>query len=75
MKLNETFIICAKTKTSNFSRSNSNLSILTPTFSRDGFYNSYFQNPSVKGMSKRYLYPVLTHLLFLTTSKLLAAAD
>ena len=27
-------------------RSNSNFTILTPTFSRDGFYNSCFQNPS-----------------------------
>ena len=35
----------AKTKNSNFSRSNSNFSILTPTFSRDGFYESCFQNP------------------------------
>ena len=27
-----------------FSRSNSNFSILTQTFSKDGFYNSRFQN-------------------------------
>ena len=42
----KTFHISAKTKNSNFSRSNSNFSILTPTFSRDGFYESCFQNPS-----------------------------
>ena len=44
--VNKTFHISAKTKNSNFSRSNSNFSILTPTFSRDGFYESTFQNPS-----------------------------
>ena len=44
--VNKTFHISAKTKNSNFSRSNSNFSILTPTFSRDGFYESCFQNPS-----------------------------
>ena len=43
--VNKTFHISAKTKNSNFSRSNSNFSILTPTFSRDGFYESCFQNP------------------------------
>ena len=31
---------------SKFSRSNSYFSILTPTFLRDGFLNSCFQNPS-----------------------------
>ena len=31
---------------SKVSRSNSYFSILTPTFLRDGFLNSYFQNPS-----------------------------
>ena len=44
--VNKTFHISAKTKNSNFSRSNSNFSILTPTFSLDGFYDSCFQNPS-----------------------------
>ena len=44
--VNKTFHISTKTKNSNFSRSNSNISILTPTFSRDGFYESCFQNPS-----------------------------
>ena len=39
-------LISAKTKNSNFSRSNSNFSILTPTFSRDGNYESCFKNPS-----------------------------
>ena len=38
--------VCGGYKNSNFSRSNSNFSILTPTFSRDGFYLSCFQNPS-----------------------------
>ena len=33
-------------KNSKFSRSNSYFLILTPTFLRDGFLNSYFQNPS-----------------------------
>ena len=45
-KQHKAFPISAKTKNSNFSWSNSNFSILTPTFSRDGFYESYFQNPS-----------------------------
>ena len=31
---------------SKFSRSNSYFSILTPTFLRDGFLNSCFQNPN-----------------------------
>ena len=44
--VNKTFHISAKAKNSNLSRSNSNFSILTPTFSRDGFYESCFQNPS-----------------------------
>ena len=51
--VNKTFHISAKTKNSNFSRSNSNFSILTPTFSRDGFYESCFQNPSEN--SVRYI--------------------
>ena len=34
------------TENSKFSRSNSYFSILTPTFLRDGFLNSCFQNPS-----------------------------
>ena len=44
--VNKTFHIWAETKNSNFSRSNSNFSILTQTFSRDGFYESCFQKPS-----------------------------
>ena len=44
--LNKTFHISAKIINSNLSRSNLNFSILTPTFSRDGFYESCFQNPS-----------------------------
>ena len=44
--LNKTVHISAKTKSSNFSLSNSNFSILTPAFPGGGFYNSYFQNPS-----------------------------
>ena len=51
--VNKTFHISAKTKNSNFSRSNSNFSILTPTFSRDGFYESCFQNPSENSGIKR----------------------
>ena len=42
MSLNIKFSYLAE----NFSRSNSYLSILTPTFLRDGFLNSGFQNPS-----------------------------
>ena len=38
--------IWAIIKNSKFSRSNSNFSILAPTFSRDGFYDSCFLNPS-----------------------------
>ena len=44
--VNKTFHISAKTKNSFFTGSNSNFLILTPTFSRDGFYESCFQNPS-----------------------------
>ena len=44
--INKTFHTSGKNKNSNFFRSNSNFSILTPTFSRDGFYESCFQNPS-----------------------------
>ena len=38
--------IWAIIKNFKFYRSNSNFSILAPTFSRDGFYDSYFLNPS-----------------------------
>ena len=44
MSLNFKFSYLAKN--SKFSRSNSYFLILTPTFLRDGFLNSYFQNPS-----------------------------
>ena len=44
MSLNIKFSYLAKN--SKFSRSNSCFLILTPTFLRDGFLNSYFQNPS-----------------------------
>ena len=44
MSLNIKFSYLAKN--SKFSRSNSYFSILTPTFLRDGFLNSCFQNPS-----------------------------
>ena len=44
MSLNIKFSYLAEN--SKFSRSNSNFSILTPTFLRDGFLNSCFQNPS-----------------------------
>ena len=44
MSLNTKFSYLAEN--SKFSRSNSYFSILTPTFLRDGFLNSYFQNPS-----------------------------
>ena len=44
MSLNIKFSYLAEN--SKFSRSNSYFSILTPTFLRDGFLNSYFQNPS-----------------------------
>ena len=44
MSLNIKFSYLAKN--SKFSRSNSYFAILTPTFLRDGFLNSYFQNPS-----------------------------
>ena len=43
MSLNIKFSYLAKN--SKFSRSNSYFSILTPTFLRDGFLNSCFQNP------------------------------
>ena len=52
----KTFHISAKTKNSNFSRSNSNFSILTPTFSRDGFYESCFQNPSENSDTGKFKY-------------------
>ena len=44
MSLNIKFSYLAEN--SKFSRSNSYFSILTPIFLRDGFLNSYFQNPS-----------------------------
>ena len=44
MSLNIKFSYLAEN--SKFSRSNSYFSVLTPTFLRDGFLNSYFQNPS-----------------------------
>ena len=44
MSLNFKFSYLAKN--SKFSRSNSYFLILTPTFLRDVFLNSYFQNPS-----------------------------
>ena len=50
MPLNIKFSYLAEN--SNFSRSNSYFSILTPTFLRDGFLNSYFQNPSENSESE-----------------------
>ena len=44
MSLNIKFSYLAEN--SKFSRSNYYFSILTPTFLRDGFLNSCFQNPS-----------------------------
>ena len=44
MSLNIKFSYLAEN--SKLSRSNSYFSILTPTFLRDGFLNSCFQNPS-----------------------------
>ena len=44
MSLNIKFSYLAEN--SKFSKSNSYFSILTPTFLRDGFLNSCFQNPS-----------------------------
>ena len=44
MSLNIKFSYLAEN--SKFSRSDSYFSILTPTFLRDGFLNSCFQNPS-----------------------------
>ena len=44
MSLNIKFSYLAEN--AKFSRSNSYFSILTPTFLRDGFLNSCFQNPS-----------------------------
>ena len=44
MSLNIKFSYLASN--SKFSRSNSYFLILTPTLLRDGFLNSYFQNPS-----------------------------
>ena len=44
MSLNIKFSYLAEN--SKFSKSNSYFSILTPTFFRDGFLNSCFQNPS-----------------------------
>ena len=44
MSLNTKFSYLAEN--SKFSRSNSYFSVLTPTFLRDGFLNSCFQNPS-----------------------------
>ena len=60
--VNKTFYISAKTKNSNFSRSNSNFSLLTPTFSRDGFYETCFQNPIENSGSAVRLVSVARHV-------------
>ena len=52
MSLNIKFSYLAEN--SKFSRSNSYFSILTPTFLRDGFLNSYFQNPSENSDINKY---------------------
>ena len=49
MSLNIKFSYLAEN--SKFSRSNSYFSILTPTFLRDGFLNSCFQNPGENSVS------------------------
>ena len=51
MSLNIKFSYLAEN--SKFSRSNSYFSILTPTFLRDGFLNSCFQNPSENSASSK----------------------
>ena len=69
MSLNIKFSYLAEN--SKFSRSNSYFSILTPTFLRDGFLNSCFQNPSEnsvlhRGIVKEYSVIILGHFfLFL----------
>ena len=50
MSLNIKFSYLAEN--SKFSRSNSYFSILTPTFLRDGFLNSCFQNPSENSVTE-----------------------
>ena len=53
MSLNIKFSYLAEN--SKFSRSNSYFSILTPTFLRDGFLNSCFQNPSENSEYRYFL--------------------
>ena len=69
----KTFHISAKIKNSNFSRSNSNFSILTPTFSRDGFYESCFQNPSENSDTGKFKY--LKYIVKAEHSKLTYVED
>ena len=52
MSLNIKFSYLAEN--SKFSRSNSYFSIFTPTFLRDGFLNSWFQNPSENSEDGHY---------------------
>ena len=53
MSLNIKFSYLAEN--SKFSRSNSYFSILTPTFLRDGFLNSCFQNPNENSVEYIFL--------------------
>ena len=58
MSLNIKFSYLAEN--SKFSKSNSYFSILAPTFLRDGFLNSCFQNPSENSVSQgRFLREVV----------------
>ena len=57
---------------SKFSRSNSYFSILTPTFLRDGFLNSCFQNPNE---NSDYYVPKLLEGDMLILVRILSALD
>ena len=63
MSLNIKFSYLAEN--SKFSRSNSYFSILTPTFLRDGFLNSCFQNPSENSAIYSFFYDIPFTIHFL----------
>ena len=69
MSLNIKFSYLAEN--SKFSRSNSYFSILTPTFLRDGFLNSCFQNPSENSESTCEFDIVLTRTVNILTANML----
>ena len=73
MSLNIKFSYLAEN--SKFSRSNSYFSILTPTFLRDGFLNSCFQNPSENSGHAEYIKMPHPLLIFSQSDYLIWVVD